>query len=253
MRLGAIALLGLPILSHVRATDVESLLLSLDSLPLDTEGHLAANYLLYSASCPTALVASLADSQDIRLTKAAASSVMSEFSNSECSLVCLQQGVPGHLIQHTLPYLIISAEDDGFPDNGSNWVSTTCNTVELGLVNNLDREASLLWVNPTTGNEILSGVLPVGGESEMTWIESHLGHSFVVRDSVDNSELMRINKLQHDTFLQVGPLVPSEGEPDFLDHVDERAMELLTGEWTGKDNVTRTFTGRRCSIDCYLR
>lgn len=239
MRVGAVeCLLALWLL---RAAALESLLLSLDGLPLDDEGRLAANHLLYSASCPAALVASLADERGVREPRAAAPAVMRAFADSACSLVCLQRGVPDHLIAHTLPYLVVSAEDEGFPENGSDWASATCDAAELGLVNNLDREAHLFWVHPATGKEKHSGVVAAGGQSQMLWCATHLGHAFVVRDAA-GEELLRVPPVQHDTFLQVGPSPPSEGGPDFLDHVEQRSRELLLREWEGKDNVTRTFT-----------
>ena len=113
---------------------------------------------------------------------AASHQVMQELRalSDSCSLVCLQRGVPAHLIHHVLPQHILR-EPESLADALS-WTFQKCDAVELGIVNNMENDLNIYWMGPE--GRVPVGSVGSGGEKEMTWLEVpqitrsfHIAHS----------------------------------------------------------------------------
>lgn len=212
-------------------------LTSLNQLVYDSEGFLAHNYVLYAPDCtPT-------HRQEQRIAFVTTPSVLGIFDNSSATgvcAVCLQRGVRKDLTQYTLPYMVLHRGDEAVSTVAS-WVSSNCDSVELGVVNNLAYAVRLYWVDYQDGELHDQGEVLPGGEKTMSWVISFIGHKFIVVDS-RNDETLREVVLEYDTFLSIGASKASTGDSGFFDRLENAVAGLLDGEWMGKDEVVRTFT-----------
>ena len=140
---------------------------SLGGLAFDGDNHLSSHYLLYSESCPEHLVSEAGLPH--RPALAASMQVMQQLHalSDSCSMVCLQRGVPAHLVRHVLPQHILREPESA--DTALDWMYRECDSVELGVVNNLDVDIRLYWRGPD--ERIFVGAVEPGGEKEMLWLQ----------------------------------------------------------------------------------
>jgi hypothetical protein len=80
-----------------------------------------------------------------------------------------------------------------------------------------------------------------GGEKNMHWMESYIGHVFEVEDS-ETARFITTIVVEHDTFIAIGESLPSRGDADHLDKLDGAVHDLFDGEWQGKQLTRRSFT-----------
>lgn len=161
--------LGLVLLLLTSGRGIAEILRSLGELSFDGENHLSSHYLLYSESCAAELVSPDDFSLPHRPALAASHQVMQELHalSDSCSLVCLQRGVPSHLVHHVLPHHVLREPESSA--SALDWVYQKCDAVELGIVNNLDHVVNLYWIGPEGRHPV--GSVSTGGEKEMTWLE----------------------------------------------------------------------------------
>ena len=164
--LGTVLGLSLLLLTELGRAEV---LRSLEELPFDGEGHLSSHHVLFSESCASQLISPEQFRLPHRPALVASLQVMQQLHalSDTCSLVCLQRGVPSHLIQHVLPHHILREPESS--DYALNWMFQKCDAVELGIVNNLDDTVNVYWVGPD--GRVPQGSVNRGGEKEMTWLE----------------------------------------------------------------------------------
>jgi hypothetical protein len=205
----------------------------------DSHSFLASNYLLYSSSCRAEVIYALGISE-LRPRVATSLSLMKQLDSSadRCSLVCLQQGIPRILVQHTLPFLI--TQNVNFDSGVLEWVQSECDGAELGIVNNMEVDIDVFWVDAVKGRVHTTTIAP-GGENTMYWTETFLGHTFEVQ-LAGSSEVIKVIHVEHDSFVPIGDSPRSRGHPGFLDHLERHVSDLFQEEWAHMHLVNRTFT-----------
>ena len=170
----------------------------------------------------------------------------------ECTAVCLVPGTKRSLLQHPLPERIFRSTDHRGNSTAtavSAWLWESCLRAEVGFVNQGSEDAEIYWISSSgmsspsneEGSRVFSGDL-LPGERNTRWLQSFLGHAFVVLSSSSKAELAAFT-VRHDSFFVVGTPPPIAVPLPFLDSLEERVEVTLESEWEKSRRVTRTFTG----------
>jgi len=163
--------------------------------------------------------------------------------SGECVAICLQKGTAHNMLQHFLPDNIFtwketenSAETDDTIITGIiDWIESSCQRAELGIVNYHNEEATVFWLNPHSGEKVNVGHLSIG-ERNTLWQVTVLGHVFEVV-SLSGVHLGSF-EVKHNSFEVVG----DAGSRVFRRNVTEEVRRTLDAEWHRSRRVKRTFT-----------
>ena len=153
------------------------LLKSLSELPLDENGRLQDNWLLY---LDNPLCKQLAEDawEKVEPAHRRVASVTSELALiyfpdedpttiSHCSSIVLYKGMRSDYVQHVLPKDKLIITSDSSPTAFSEFLMDR-SRAEVGWVSHSDRKMSIFWLDPTTGYRVLNGEL-MYGEKHTVW------------------------------------------------------------------------------------
>jgi hypothetical protein len=180
---------------------VSATITDVNQLSFDENDRLLTNYLLFTDG-PQCNIAP--DELDYRSSEAISANIASRYFGSNpadygnCAAVCLQKGTHRDHVFHPLPNYV-----------GTNLSSVeyfgqqTCQPTEVGFLSHYNNIANIYWVNHRN-QRVKVGTLKKG-ERNTIWQQSHLGHRFIVEDSVTLATLLDVT-LTNDAVYPIGEL-----------------------------------------------
>ena len=235
---------------------------NLSDLPLDENNRLVDNWLLFvdNPSCRTmALIAWMEVTPAFRRVASiplavadlynfnndskrdASASMFSLFSEKKkpvhCGAVHLNKGMKSEYLQHVLPDDKLVLTPQNKTNEFINWLRDR-SSCELGIASHSVRHKHMIvyWVNPANNERVPNGDLEYG-EKNTLWLESHIGHEFIIMDS-KTGYIVSQHFLTHSTFIVVG----EKSKMKLTRNVTEVVRETLHKEWDRSRSVKRTFT-----------
>jgi len=170
-------------------------------LPIDENGRIMNNYLLYSDNeiCVGLFEDIYLDYREILgLTSEASERFFGSIEADKCAVVCIQKGTHIDAVFDPLPQLV---ELSYVPSRFSSFVTDHCQKAEVGFLSYAEHVSDIMWLD-RQGNRQLVGILKQG-ERNTVWQGSFLGHEFVIVDQVTKQDLMHI-VVTHDSINPIG-------------------------------------------------
>ena len=170
-------------------------------LPVDDNGRIINNYLLYSDNdiCIGLFSSINLDYREILgLTSEASEKFFGGIEADKCAVVCIQKGTHIDSVFDPLPQLV---ELSYVPSRFNSFVTEHCQKVEVGFLSYAEHVSDIMWLNQQ-GNRQLVGILKQG-ERNTVWQGSFLGHEFFVVDQVTKQDLLHL-VVTHDSINPIG-------------------------------------------------
>jgi hypothetical protein len=228
--------------------DIHSILTSTSSFIFDENEHLLSNWLIYSnkESCKSFIenniikydnIRELAPINDILHLKIFGNN-SNIIDDNICYVAGIEQGVEFNLIEHVLPKMINSFDllNNDSSELFIDWLTGTCNRVEIGFINQGNNIANLYWLKPNTNERVVQGTLGIG-EKNVQWRISTLGHIFEVEDSITKETLGKY-VVNYNSFFVV---ICAESKLKVRE-VYQEVKHISNMEYSRSRNVKRTFT-----------
>jgi len=210
-------------------------------LPLDDQGHLRSNWLLFQESndCGYKIKEYWREGDyELRNLEEMSNEFADLFytnvnsTNSICKAVCLERGTPFSYIKYPIPPKIYNGGERSLND----WMWKNCQAMEVGFISYLDAPAFVYWINDQ--NERIKIADLKRGEKNTFWTKTFLGHKFEIVHSV-TLKIIGEYVVEYNAFFPLGDSGSGiHDEPN----EEEEIRGVLSHEWSRANRVTRTFT-----------
>ena len=214
------------------AAGAESIISSLEQLPLDENDRLATNALLYpnTNACRAKMSNIYLDYRDkFAISPELAEQYFGKGYNF-CATVCLEKGIMPEGFLHPLPQQV---NGDGM--NIRQWINANCQKVEIGFVSYNENNALTYWIDDN-GERRQINTLKYG-ERNTQWHTSYLGHEFHIVD-IKTGELLLNHTVTNNGVVAIGQPPSKVQERE----VSRQVKSTFEHEWQRAHKVKRTFT-----------
>ena len=229
---------------------------SMSELPLDENGRMASQTLVY----PSGPCASLIEDEfverggklhktlvDLRPVHGDAERIFfpdGVYTNhlrdgnptrvQDCRAICVQKGVAGDLAPHAMPHLQYHGSG-----SFSHWFHGDCLRTEIGFINYYDKENPLLMYWKDGDVEKLDAEIKYG-ERNTICFHSFLGHEFVFRNHI--GEIVFEYTCEHISMIAIGGRDLSPVTYSDTRNFTRDIKHTLYNEWKRSAKVTRSFS-----------
>lgn len=226
--------------SVVTATTDTTLRSLRDDLDFDNNGRLISYQLVYSPSCASDIEKINIDYDHFEVHELAGNALGEMFGLFEnddfgkCHAACLERGVDRNIVAAVLPHKIYTTESNSA--TLGEWFRDSCTSVEVCLMNYIDKENPLnvFWIN---GENKKLHITVEYGERKTRCFSSFIGHAFQA-ETVDGTFIGDL-LVKFTTVLAFGEapslLIPNEDKTQTI-------LETLHNEWNRHKAVNRTFS-----------
>jgi hypothetical protein len=209
---------------------------SLDDFPFDRNSRLSSSFVLYSEKgCEVDWHAMGNLKHGIMSPGMVDFFGFDNVGEFDCRAVCVFQGAPKHLLHAVFD----SQRYDGSINQGE-WLNTM-RTKERGWISYYPSDLFIYWVDEETGGRRMVALLSPG-EKNTVWLNSLIGHTFVIHNS-KTDELIASTNVLFDGLQIIGEVTrPDSADTPQPEQVPTGVKDTLSREFDRSYLVQRTFT-----------
>ncbi len=210
-------------------------------LSYDANDRLTKNYLFYASSSPCAASVKDFPSRDaIAISDELMEKILKKpvIPNS-CPIACIERGYHKDFVADPLPdsigYDVADVEV---------FAQEHCQKVELSYHNYHPYPVKVFWIDPIRHRRVYQGTVGTQYAKETGRQITYLSHQFEFRDE-RTDELLRSITVTHEMYINIGHKQPNPAlaeVEEFIDHLNETAVETFDMEWKRSQKVKRTFS-----------